>query len=62
MKDLNVTISGYTDREIEKVREYTDKTFYCCPLKYHLQDICMQWLDKALEQIKEHDKIKSKSL
>ena len=57
MKNLNITINGllYTQKDIDKVRKYAERTFHTT-LESQLEDACMQWLDKALEQIEEHEK------
>jgi len=57
MKDLNITIEHllYTQKDIDRVREYTNKTFNTL-LETKLEEICMNWIDKAIEQIDEHEK------
>jgi len=57
MKNLDITINGllYTQKDIDKVRKYAEKTFYTT-LERLLEDACIQWLNKALEQIEEHEK------
>ena len=60
MKDLNITIERllYTEKDIDRVRKYTNKTFHTL-LETKLEEICMNWIDKAIEQIEQHEKAKN---
>lgn len=62
MKDLTIKIVNilYTNKQIELVRKYTEKTFYQT-LEAQLHDECTNWIDRALGQVNEQSKIKSKN-
>lgn len=59
MKKLEITICDilYTNKDIEKVRRYTEK-IKGTTLEMKLHDICTDYIDKALEQIREFEKTK----
>lgn len=51
MKDLNLTINGilYTNKQINKARMYAERVFGTT-LETCLEDVCINWIDKAIEQ------------
>jgi len=58
MKELTVTICSilYTNEQINKVRKYVENTFGET-LEMKLTDICVGFIDKSLEQIREFEKV-----
>lgn len=57
MKDLNITINGFRPWQIQIARDYA-KNILNNTLEACLKVICQEWINKSIEQIHEHKKVK----